>query len=201
MRALWPCAMLVRNRSCAKRAIRGGVMERLVIVSADSHAAADPEDYRSYIDPQYKDRIDELVQEGQMFGMAGQMMAPKPEVLELIDDDGAITSGGVEGGANMTRRLREMDREGIAAEIVLAGTQTTTLPFFATINRPHPPELRAAGARAYHRWMADCIAGSNGRLHGVGDAGPCTDMNATVRELRWLADHGFVGVQLPGYAG
>jgi len=176
-------------------------MERLVIVSADSHAAADPEDYRSYIDPQYKDRIDELVQEGQMFGMAGQMMAPKPEVLELIDDDGAITSGGVEGGANMTRRLREMDREGIAAEIVLAGTQTTTLPFFATINRPHPPELRAAGARAYHRWLADAIEVGKGRFFPIAEVGPCVDMAETLKELNWVAEHGFVGVQVPGYTG
>jgi predicted TIM-barrel fold metal-dependent hydrolase len=66
------------------------------------------------------------------------------------------------------------------------------------INHEFPAGHRAAGARAYHRQLADFMAASNGRLFGIGDPGPCLDMDATVAELRWLASHGFVGVAPPG---
>lgn len=176
-------------------------MEPMIIVSADAHAAALPATYRDYIDPEFREALAELEEEGRFFAMAGNLGGIRPEQMEAVDDEGALAGGGVDGGWDMDRRLREMDREGVAAEIVLAGTQTTTLPFFATINKPRPPAMRAAGARAYHRWLSDGVAASNGRLYGVGDAGPCVDMGETVGELRWMADHGFVGVNLPGYAG
>jgi predicted TIM-barrel fold metal-dependent hydrolase len=99
----------------------------------------------------------------------------------------------------MTARLKALDDEGIVAEILLPAHSTATTPFFGTINRPHRAELRAAGARAYHRWLSDQMAGSDGRLHGVAEAGPCLDMDETVRELRWVAGHGFPATMLPGF--
>jgi predicted TIM-barrel fold metal-dependent hydrolase len=39
---------------------------------------------------------------------------------------------------------------------------------------------------------------ADGRLFGVADPGPCLDMDETVAELRWVAEHGFVGVAPPG---
>ena len=39
---------------------------------------------------------------------------------------------------------------------------------------------------------------SNGRLFGIADPGPCLDLDDTVQELHWLAEHGFVGVAPPG---
>jgi predicted TIM-barrel fold metal-dependent hydrolase len=33
----------------------------------------------------------------------------------------------------------------------------------------------------------------------IADAGPCLDMQGTVRELHWVATHGFVSVQPPGF--
>lgn len=102
------------------------------------------------------------------------------------------------GAWDVDRRLKEMDTEGVAAEIVHAGHQAATMPFFSQVNKPHPAEYRAAGVRAYHRWFADCIAQGQGRIHGVADPGPCHDMDASVRELHWAADHGFVSVGVPG---
>jgi predicted TIM-barrel fold metal-dependent hydrolase len=73
-----------------------------------------------------------------------------------------------------------------------------TLPFFAQVNKPRPPDLRAAGQRAYHRWLADFMGASGGRLVGVAEPGPCLDMDETLKELRWCAEHGFRSVFLPG---
>src|SRR5262249_30341329 len=38
----------------------------------------------------------------------------------------------------------------------------------------------------------------NGRLVGVAEPGPCLDMERTVTELAWVADHGFRAVSVPG---
>jgi predicted TIM-barrel fold metal-dependent hydrolase len=72
-------------------------------------------------------------------------------------------------------------------------------PFFYTFNKPYPDDVRMAGTRAYHRWVADMIAPSNGRLIAVGEPGPSIDMAETLTELRFIADRGFRGVFVPGY--
>jgi predicted TIM-barrel fold metal-dependent hydrolase len=173
---------------------------KFILVSADSHTGGSPESYRDYIDPEFRPALDELATENQQFlarGVTQERYSPRQ--LELMDERGVIRSGGLFGAWNSERRLKEMDEEGIAAEILIPGHQLATLPFFGIINKPAPADLRAAGARAYHRWQADLIAHSNGRLFGVADAGPCLDMQATLREMNWAAKHGFVSVQPPGY--
>ena len=86
----------------------------------------------------------------------------------------------------------------MAAEVLIPGHQVSMLPFFSVNNAPFAAELRAAGVRAYNRHLADGMADCGGRLVGIADPGPCLDIEATVRELRWVADHGFVGVAPPG---
>jgi predicted TIM-barrel fold metal-dependent hydrolase len=121
-----------------------------------------------------------------------------PDRLRVIDKDNAISSGGVDGGSDPKRRLREMDREGVAAEVLFMGHQQAMEPFFVPTNRGGTSlDLRAAGLRAYHRWMADFIAASDGRFVGTADIAG-VDMAATVAELRWCAGHGFSAVQVPG---
>lgn len=121
---------------------------RVLLISADSHASAFPETYRPYIEARYADRIDDLETEGVLYRAYTQTMSRFPEeALDIIDSEGAIRSGGAEGAFNVDRRLKEMDREGIAAEMVLPGAgHGTSLPFFSAGNEPYPADLRAAGA-------------------------------------------------------
>jgi predicted TIM-barrel fold metal-dependent hydrolase len=174
--------------------------EPIIFVSADGHIGAEPEAYRDYLDPEYRDQLPALEEENAGFkglshAVHGEMT---DETLELIDGSSAMRSGGGLGAWDMRRRREELDREGVAAEVLIAGHQHAIQPFFSIVNKPHPPDVRAAGARAYHRFVADCIADGDGRLVGVAEPGPCLDMDATVRELHWAADHGFVSVAVPG---
>ncbi|WP_116996706.1 amidohydrolase family protein [Desertimonas flava] len=170
----------------------------LVIVSADGHASAPPEVYRPYLDAALRDRYDDLVREDAEHRSVFEALYPLDDgYLELVDGTGAIRSGGLRGAHDVARRLREMDREGIAAELIISNSQLNTMPFFTTVNRPHSHELQAAGARAYNRWIADCLAEGDGRLFAVGYPGPSRDMEAVLRELDWLADHGFSSVPVP----
>jgi hypothetical protein len=68
----------------------------------------------------------------------------------------------------------------------------------------HESEHRQANARTYRpsrrrtaiprpKALNDTIAA------GVAALGPCLDMDETIRELHWVADHRFRSVSLPGY--
>ncbi|MDB5425486.1 MAG: Amidohydrolase [Phenylobacterium sp.] len=173
--------------------------DRLLIVSGDNHAGAQLSTYAPYIEEKYRPALKELEkEEAEFFAATGALSRFSDNILDIIDERQAIRTGGLEGAWDVARRLKEMDAEGVAAEVVHAGHQSASMPFFSQVNKPHPVEYRAAGVRAYHRWFADCIAEGKGRIHGVADPGPCRDMAETVRELNWAADHGFVAAGVPG---
>jgi predicted TIM-barrel fold metal-dependent hydrolase len=71
--------------------------------------------------------------------------------------------------------------------------------FFNIFNRPHSRELCDAGMRAHHRWLADTFGHATDRLFLVGVGTTGTDIDATVAELDWIADHGFAGTYAPGF--
>jgi predicted TIM-barrel fold metal-dependent hydrolase len=174
-------------------------MEKLIIFSADGHAGADIETYRPYLEKKYWRALDDLVAENEEYlSVAGRPAHPTSEAMAVFDDRGAVRDNGEFGAWDIDLRLSELDAEGIAGELIHYGTQCSTSPFFGHINRPCSSELRAAGARAYHRWLADFMAASGGRLVGVAEPGPCVAMDETIRDLEWVADHGFVSVSLPG---
>src|ERR1700722_1137358 len=174
-------------------------MERLLLISADNHAGAGPTAYLPYVEDRYKTALMALrAEEHDYFSVFVPFSTFSDEVLEQIDDRHAIRNGGGYGALSTKLRLKELDAEGVAAEIVHVGHQHAMTPWFSQINAPYPAELRMAGVRAYHRWLADDMAEGEGRVFGVAEPGPCLDMDATIAELNWAADHGFVSVSVPG---
>jgi predicted TIM-barrel fold metal-dependent hydrolase len=178
--------------------------DRVLIVSTDGHVGPTPELVRPYFESGFQsdfaDALARLREENAHYVALSGLFAlsEAPEVRALIDADGAISSGGETGAYDPARRVAEMDREGVAAEVLIAQHQLAVPPFFAYANRPHPPELRAAGTRAYHRWLADYASVAPHRLLAIAEPGPCLDMEATVRELKWAAAQGFVATHAPG---
>jgi predicted TIM-barrel fold metal-dependent hydrolase len=174
------------------------VVDRILIVSADGHWGGPPSQYRDYMEREFVDDLDALTEKDQAW-RDGSLTQRRfsTETLELIDPEETVRSGGERGAWELDRRLKEMDHSGVAAEVLLPGHQETVLPFFSHVSPPAPPRHRSAGARAYHRQLADVIVDSGSRLVGVADPGPCLDMEETVGELHWVAAHGFVGVAPP----
>jgi predicted TIM-barrel fold metal-dependent hydrolase len=173
--------------------------ENVIIVSGDGHAMPPPEVLRDYLDPVARDHYDDLVRDNEkhlrIMKVFGRHTA---EADEYIDERGSMADGGFTGGWTTSRRLQEMDAEGIAAEVIFWGHQFAVVPFFTPSTPNYSQALQAAGSRSYHRWLADHVADGKGRLLPVGDASG-TDMKVTVEELHWLGAHGFVAVQLPGH--
>jgi predicted TIM-barrel fold metal-dependent hydrolase len=173
-------------------------MEPLIVVSGDSHASAPPHLWPQYVEAKYHDLLPALYEDNErfktLFGLFAQF---SPEVLEVMDTEGVWASGGYEGAWDLGRRLTEMDREGVAAELVYPGDQRGLNPLSPHF-RELPQDAVAAGARAYNRWAADTFGPAKDRILLVGDPATGTDMNAMLAELDWMATHGFVGAY-PGF--
>jgi predicted TIM-barrel fold metal-dependent hydrolase len=151
------------------------------------------------MDPKFGGALDDL-KEQDAAERAGLKKAVKdrltPEQLRVVDVDDAIATDGEFGGWDFARRLVELDRQGIAVDVLHAGPHLMTLPFFSIMNTPFPVDLRIAGMRAYHRWAADSMSVAPERFVGIADPGPCLDFVETEAELRWCREHGFGGVSL-----
>ena len=176
-------------------------MNKLLIVSADNHCGGRCEDYQPYLEPEYHAALErQMAEEREFLAVERGFGAASDNALsavEIIDQRNAIRDGGALGVWDIERRLRALDDEGVAAEIVNVGHHLSLTPFFTMLSRPHPSELRSAGTRAHHRWFADKMAPGKGRIFGVADPGGCEDMDAAVREVHWCADHGFVAMGCP----
>jgi predicted TIM-barrel fold metal-dependent hydrolase len=174
-------------------------MEKLIVVSGDSHATVPPEAWPQYLEAEYQDHLPEMHEDNARYAqLLGVFAKFSPEILEVIDTDGVWGAGGYLGAWDADRRLAEMDREGVAAEMVYLGDPRAISPLSPQF-RLYPQDVVAAGVRAYHRYAADAFGVAKDRILVVGDPASATDMDAMLAELQWIADHGFAGAYVPGY--
>ena len=174
-------------------------MDRLIVVSGDSHATVPPDAWPRYLERKYHDHLPEMHEDnGRYTELLGVFANFSPELLEVIDTDGVWAAGGYEGAWDADRRLAEMDREGIAAEMVYLGDPRAISPLSPQFRR-YPPDVVAAGVRAYHRYATDVFGPAQDRILVVGDPASAVDIDAMLAELEWIANHGFAGAYVPGY--
>jgi predicted TIM-barrel fold metal-dependent hydrolase len=173
--------------------------DKLTIVSVDSHAIAPPEKWDEYVDPRFREHVEALRAEHEIFtNCMGPLNGFVQNQTDAYDFDDAYGGGGLEGLWDAEVRIREMDREGIAAEVVYTGDPRAADLFHAPLSQTYPLEVCDAGMRAYHRWAHDTFGAHRDRILLVGVTGTCTDMDATLAELDWIAERGFVGTFVPG---
>jgi predicted TIM-barrel fold metal-dependent hydrolase len=174
-------------------------MDKLIVVSGDSHAVPPPEVWPHYVEAEYHEYLpgmhDDNVRYTELLGLFAKF---SPDTLEVIDPEGIWQSGGYLGCWDPRTRLAEMDREGVTAELVYAGDPRALSPLSPQF-RPLTQDVVAAGVRAYNRWAADTFGPANERILCVGDPATQPDMPAILRELDWIAEHGFAGAYVPGY--
>ena len=95
-------------------------------------------------------------------------------------------------------RRRDLDFEGIAAEVIFHGSQNDQpLPFQTSmLGPPADPDLAAEGMRMYNRWLADVCAEAPDRHVGLVHL-PLWDLRSSIAELEWAAAAGLRGVNFP----
>ena len=157
--------------------------DRYTVISADCHGGGDIPDYREYLDPGYRDDFDEW---------AATFVNP---YADLTEPDAARNW-------DSDRRNSDLDREGVAGEVLFPNTVP---PFFPRGSLAAPPpadahelEYRWAGLRAHNRWLADFCSLAPARRAGVGQI-LIGDLDQAVDGVAEIAKLGLRGgMLLPG---
>ena len=160
----------------------GIVDGRYILISADTHGGGSHEQYREYLDPEYRDEFD-----------AWRNRYKNP----FRDLHGHLRERNWDDG----RRWQEQEADGTVAEIIFPNTVP---PFFPTGTVIAPPprnadfRLRLAGIRAHNRWLADFCSLAPERRAGIGQI-LINDVDEAIKDAQFSKEHGLRGgVLLPG---
>lgn len=158
--------------------------EHYTVISADCHGGGDITDYRDYLPARLRDEFD---------AWAATYEIPYEDMK------------GPDGSRNWdsARRLRELEQDGVVAEVIYPNTVP---PFFPKVSLGEQPPAADAGdtarrwegLKAHNRWLADFCADAPGRRAGIAQI-MLHDLDAAAAEIAWARDHGLTGgVLLPG---
>lgn len=171
-------------------------MSRHLIISADCHAGLPNEQYREWLDPEYREAFDDhLRQREEMLQLAQRGLLNE----EFAEEWERENEEGLRGGWDAERRDKELDADGVAGEVIFpdadAVTAGASAPFGAGLatSGDIPGELLLAGARAHNRWLAELCNASPERRAGVAIAPILHDPEAAVEEIRRARESGLRG--------
>jgi len=173
--------------------------ERYLIISADTHAGLPCEDYRPYLETKYHAAFDDYLAE--RHANREQLLTMNYDYIMGWETD---NKEGLRGGYDAHQRDKELDADGVAAEVMFADADAITgmasPPFGAGLSAGNitDPELAFAGAHAHNRFLAELCATSPERRGGVGLVPISHDVARGVAEIEWLAEQpGIRGVMVP----
>jgi predicted TIM-barrel fold metal-dependent hydrolase len=157
---------------------------RYLVISADCHGGGNITDYRPYLASRWHDDFD---------AWAATYEIPYEDMK------------GPDGDRNWDsdRRRRELEADGIVAEVIYPNTVPPFFPKASLTDQPPAAnagdlEARWAGLQAHNRWLADFCNELPGRRAGIAQI-MLHDLDAAVREIRSAKDNGLTGgVLLPG---
>jgi predicted TIM-barrel fold metal-dependent hydrolase len=165
------------------------------IVSAASHTEVSPDVWRSYVDAEFRDfvpRVTSVDGSAAWILPVSEQVVPVPRNLFVSSTgtmiDAVEYGAGLPGTGDGAQRLRELDGDGVDAEVLLP-------PFFGVRRLPRlPAEASIAVARGYNDWLSqEYTAVDPARLIGVGLL-PAATLPDSIDELRRVAT-------LPGVRG
>jgi predicted TIM-barrel fold metal-dependent hydrolase len=184
----------------------------LIVCSLDAHMGPKFEDYRQYCPQHLLGEFDEarkgqlamleMMRSDEGFGFtAFNPNAPEGRRLsEAMERNGRTA-----GHTDIHQYLKDMDADGVAAEVFFHGSQNGEgIPFLGLLalspNHADTPNLEqyALGMHMYNQWLADAVAVAPSRLFPAMSL-PLWDIDAAITELEWGLDHGlkFVNFQAP----
>ncbi len=170
-------------------------MDRIMMISADTHGGCPSEQYRDYLDPQYRDRFDGwLVQMKEMYQGGGGLFSE-----DSMEEFQRESQGGRIGAWDNDRRIQELESDGVIGEIIFPdGSFNNAPPWTGLISFEKDPELRIAGARAHNRWLAEFCAKLPQRRAGLALI-EIDDIENAVQEIKTAKDSGLRGgILIPG---
>ena len=130
-----------------------------VIVSSDTHAGLQCEEYRPYLDSALHDEFDVYVA-----GRHEHRRVQEEVNAEFLAEWEGENADGLRGAYDPEVRDKELDADGIAGEVIFADGDAVTgqesPPFGAGLSAGQITDPRQAfgGAQAHNRWLVDFCA-------------------------------------------
>ena len=181
----------------------------VVIVSGDTHIGPRlKEELREYCPPEHLEAFD---------AFEDKINTDRATMFEQASDDDKLSmsvmmSGamGIQIGKNlqtaghydMHARLKDYDRDGVAAGVLIHGSQNgQPIPFrtspFEGSYTGDDLEYSAIGYHIYNQWLADVCTIEPERHVGLAYV-PLWDVDAAIAEATWAREAGLKAVHLPG---
>jgi predicted TIM-barrel fold metal-dependent hydrolase len=172
--------------------------DNVIVVSCDGHAGVPKERWEEYLPSRFHELLPQLRSDNVKYPMAVYLLTAR-RGMEDLDEHQDAHRDDWHGLHDPVLRLADMDSEGIAAELIYNGDPRLGDMFHHVTGRDFGIDAWEAGAKGWNRWSADSFGFAMDRFLVCGAIGPCVDMDVTVAELEWIADHGFAGTYGPGF--
>jgi predicted TIM-barrel fold metal-dependent hydrolase len=177
----------------------------ILIISSDGHATSLMPGFRGYLDPEYHEEFDAFCED---YAREGSWTSqPKalghrtdPDIVDKWVHD-MIEPGRIEGNFDPKRRLEEVEKEGIAAEVLIPDLglpfELYTPAMAAALGKEPADDAHInAGKRAWNRWLVDYMSYAPERFGGMLNVS-FDDVEEAMRQIRWAKEVGFRGVMMP----
>jgi predicted TIM-barrel fold metal-dependent hydrolase len=185
----------------------------VIVVTSDSHVGPLLNaQLRQYCPQRYLDAFDDFAASASDVATMVRGYDPKTVVeSERRHEDVTVANfpnAKSRGSCDVYARLRDMDRDGVAAEVIFHGTanpdgvfelipfQPVALSDETTLETAQSRELSAVGRHIYNEWLADFCSVSPERHIGLCQV-PIWDIEAAIAEVQWAAEHRLRGVNFP----
>jgi predicted TIM-barrel fold metal-dependent hydrolase len=174
------------------------------IIDADGHVNEHERIFQEYLEPELRDRRPEIVTmpTGARFWLIEGKLIPRPfgargpgvpTGFHPAGDGMKVTHARDGSLDDLEGRLRDLDEEGIAVQVLYPNT-TLVAPFL------NDTGLAAGLCRAYNNYVAERCAMASSRLKWL-SAVPLQDPPQAIRELDRAVELGAVGAVIPGMVG
>jgi predicted TIM-barrel fold metal-dependent hydrolase len=174
----------------------------LTLVSADTHVGLLlVEQLKDYCPSKYLGAFDEFVASWKAILTSSDHVPDYTRDLYLSGSPGLANLQSL-GHHDMHVKLKEMDEDGVAAEVIFHSSENgQPMPFRPlSANFSHDaredPELATVSCQMYNRWLADVCSIQPGRHAGLAYL-PMWDVTAAVNELEWAREAGLRGINFP----
>jgi predicted TIM-barrel fold metal-dependent hydrolase len=169
--------------------------DRYLVISSDCHAGLPNEQYREWLDPEYRSVFDDALADRARLMELAQRGILNEEFAEEWERE---NEEGLRGGWDAARRDKELEADGVVGEVLFPDADAVSggasAPFGAGLSAggDTDPTLLLAGARAHNRWLAEMCALSPERRAGIALV-PIFDVPAAVQEIHRARESGLRG--------
>jgi predicted TIM-barrel fold metal-dependent hydrolase len=177
--------------------------DRYLVISSDTHAGPPSEAYRDYVDPEFREAFDRDLEQSLALRSLVLESASEEQERFRVEWEEETGDGGRRASYDPATRNAELDREGIAGEVIFPDADVlgggASAPFSAGLQSSGELDgtLVQAGARAHNRWLAELCSESPERRCGVATIPIAHDVAWAVAEMERVADAGLRAMLIP----